>query len=193
MQILDTHKHAIASLSILITVLVLFYAIIIHPAISSRMQFRERYEELQFQLNKLDDSESRYQQLQKDLEQLGSQETDQTGFLENKPEALAAADLQKHIKVLIESSAGDLISTQVVQQKELDIFPHIIVKVHLRGTIEALRNILYRLNTDTRILLVNNLFIQKRNSSGERRGQHGGDQLEVRFDVTGFIYQAAAS
>jgi general secretion pathway protein M len=190
---LNAQKHAAASLSILIAVLVLFYSIIIYPAVSGRMQFQERYEELQFQFSKLGDSKNKSQQLKKELAYLGSQETDKTGFLENKPEALAAADLQKHIKTLIESSEGSLISTQVVQQKEDDIFPQVTVKVHLRGNIEALRNILFRLNTEHPVLLINNLLVQKRHGSGGRRPQRRADQLEVRFDITGFMYQAEAS
>jgi hypothetical protein len=187
---LDPQKHAVASLTILIAVLVMFYATIIHPAISTRLQFQNRVEELQFQFSKLSDSANKSRQLEKELQNLGAQEADKTGFLEHKSEALAAADLQKHIKILVESNEGELISTQVVSQKEIDVFPQVNVKVQLRGNIEALRNILYRLNTEHPVLLINNLLVQSRQVSNGRRAQRRSEQLEVRFDVIGFMYQA---
>jgi len=187
---LDERKHAVISLTILIAGLALFYTVIIQPGLSSRMMFQERYEEIQFQFSKLGDPENKSHQLKNELKKLGSQETDKTGFLENKPEALAAADLQKHIKSLIESNAGEMISTQVVQHKDIDTFPQVTIKVHLRGNIEALRNILYRLNTDLPVLLIDNFLVQARQGSGRGRAQRGADQLEVRFDLTGFMYEA---
>lgn len=189
MPTLDAQKHAAISLTILLTVLGLFYTVIIHPGFSIRMKLKERYEEIQFQFSKLGDPENETRQLKNELKKLGSRETDKTGFLENKPEALAAADLQKHIKTLIESNAGEMISTQVVQLKETDTFPHVTIKVHLRGNIEALRNILYRLNTEQPVLLIDNFLVQARQGSAGRRAQPGADQLEVRFDLTGFMYQ----
>ena len=192
MPTLEPQKHAMLSLAVLITMLVVFYSIVIHPAISARMKYQERHEDLLFQFSKLGDMENRSNQLEIELEKLATQSIDKTGFLDNKPEALAAADLQKHIKTLIELNEGNLISTQVIPQQEVDIFPQVTVKVHLRGNIKALQHILYRLNFDFPVLLVDNLLIQKRHASGGRRAQQGADQLEVRFDITGFIYQDEA-
>lgn len=190
---LDTKMQAVASWTILLAMLLAFYIIIIHPAISARFQFKQRYEELQFQFSKLGNAESKSHQLQMELDRLRAQETDKTGFLENKPDALAAADLQNHIKTLIESSEGNLVSTQVVSQKEVDVFPKVTVKVYLRGSIEALRNVLYQMDSNQPVLIIDNLLIQRRGGSNRRSAQREADQLELRFDVTGFMFESDAS
>jgi len=125
-------QHSTISVLMLLLCLLLLYVILILPAVSGRSDVRERLEVLQFQFAKYDHSAKQIQQLQKELDQLNNLQADQTGFLEEKPEALAAAELQKHIKSLIESNGGNLISTQVVKSDNDDLFPQVTIKVHIR-------------------------------------------------------------
>ncbi len=197
---LNNFQHAVISMGILILILVLLYAVLILPAVSARAEFQDRFEEMQFQYSRFAGSENQLQRLQRELVQLKGMQLNLASFLEEKPQALAAAELQKHIKSLIESNNGNLISTQVIQQKEnTEAFPPVTVKVHMRGNIESLQGILYRLATEHPVLLIDNLFLQTRNIAAsrnlQRRGRvrHGADLIEARFEITGYIFQAETS
>lgn len=194
---LTDFQHAVISMGILILFLVFLYAVLILPVVSARTEFQERFEEMQLQYSKFSDSENKMQGLERELVQLKGMQLNLSGFLEEKSQALAAADLQKHIKNLIETSNGSLISAQVIPQKEKsETFPPITIKVHMRGNIESLQGILYRLATEQPVLLIGNLYLQTRNivapRTPQRRGRtrHGADVIEARFEITGYIFQA---
>lgn len=186
---LNPRQHTAASLAILVLLLLAVYFVLIAPAVKSRSDFQGRFEELQFQYTRLNNSINRMEALRREISQLKKTQPDQGGFLENKPDALAAADLQNTIKNLVSNNDGNLISTQVIMNKDEEIFPDIKLKVHMRGTIEALQKILFELVNNQPVLFMDNILIQSRNTSG-RRVQRDADQLEIRFDVTGYIYKS---
>ena len=171
---LDAKKHGVASAAILVALLILCYAIFVQPAVSSRKQFHQRYDELQFQFSKLGDSNNKATLLKKELDVLGAANADTSGFFEFKQASLAAADIQKHLKTLVESSQASLISTQVIKQLGTDIFPQVTIKVHFRGNTNALKTVLYQLNSERPVLFIDNLLIQSRQRSRGGRAQRGG-------------------
>jgi len=210
---LSNRQHMVMSVGLLLLCLTILYISLIMPALSNRQTFSDRLEELQFQFSKFSRSAAQTDQLKQELEQLKNTETDRAGFLQDKSEALAAADLQKHIKTLIGINGGNVVSTQVIQRRHNDrsaqgymevessrqldneagVFPQVTIKVHMRSDIEALQKTLHQLGTDQMVLLIDNMFIQKRHQARGRRVTRGKDQMEVRFDITGFIYQQGKS
>lgn len=191
---LTQRQHAAASLFVLLALLFSAYIFLISPAISERARFHDRLAELRFQYEKLAHTIGRVDDIRAELERLSSSQPDQTGFLEQKQEALAAADLQKHINSLISVTGGNVISTQVLRSApEETLFPGITIKVHMRGNMESLQELLYRFKTGQPVLLIDNLLIQKRNVSSTRRNQQEDKELDIRFDATGFIYQEPAA
>ena len=165
------------------------------PAFIKRGDFRKEIEELQFQYIRFSKLVEQRDNISKQLEQLKQQKTDTTGFLEDKPESLAAADLQDRIKNIIESKGGNLISTQVVQQESSATFPAVRIRIQMRAGIKALQEITYSLESGEPTLLLDNVYLQKRNRSITRRSafkstaQTMADLIEVRFEVTGYIFQ----
>lgn len=195
MQQNNQRRHALLSLGLLLSVIALLFSVLVLPAINGRLEFHNRLSELQFQYAKFQHIVQQSGALQEELAQLQNAQTDQSGFLEEKPEALAAADLQKQIKTLIDTNGGNLISTQVVKSRagETGVFPEVTIKVHMRSDIEALQKLLYQLASSETVLQVDNLLIQKRRQGGGRRARRDANLLEIRFDTTGYIYQAAIS
>jgi hypothetical protein len=182
-------QHAALSAAILLVLSAVVYVLFIEPAVSGRVEFYNRLDQLQFQYQKLSNAIDKTDALRTEIIALKQDKPDQSGFLEEKVETLAAADLQNRIKNLVSSFDGNLISTQVIQNQEDTIFPEITIKVHMRGDIETLQKLLYELRSSQPVLLVDNLLIQARNVNRRRRIQQNADQLEIRFDITGFIYR----
>ena len=181
-------QHALLAAGLMLVAAGLLYFILVWPSLAGRTIFLERLERLQFQQQKLTETVTLTPFLEKELAVLSGLEIDQSGFLEQKPRDLAAADLQRQLSLLIDAAGGSLVSTQVLPNKEgEDIFPAITMKMRVRGTIESLRRILYRFDTGQPLLFLDNLLVQKRRRSDES-APRDADLLDIRFDVTAFIY-----
>lgn len=182
-------QHALIAAGLVVVAGGLLYFILVWPALAGRTTFHEHLERLQFQQQKLTETVALTPVLEKELAALTGLEIDRSGFLEQNTRDLAAADLQRQLSLLIEESGGSLISSQVLAGTEEDetIFPEITMKLHMRGTITSLREILYKFNTGQPLLFTDNLLIQKR-QRGDGPARQDSDKLDIRFDVTAFIY-----
>ena len=195
----EERQNTVLAAGILIAALLLIYAGIIMPALAKRTEYRQQIEELQFQYDRFDKLVNQRDSIRKQLELLRQQQTDTSGFLENKPESLAAADLQNRIKTIIESKGGSLISTQVVQHDNDATFPDVRIRIQMRADTEALQEVIYALESGQPTLLLDNVYLQKRNVGAVRRSavrtpqEHDAELIEVRFEITGYIFQTAAA
>lgn len=179
-------RQGIYSLGILLLIILGIYVSLIQPAISARSRNAERIENLMFQSAKFALSSQNNDLLKSEIKQLEKQSPSKKGFLEDKAPAIVAADLQKKLKLLIESSGGDLVSTHALSLKEDELFPRVTVKVHMRTDIKALRDVFYQIATNRPLLFTENILIQKRHTNSRKR-QQTDNQIEVRFDVSGYI------
>ncbi len=182
--------HSSISVSLTLLGVGALFFFVVWPALSSRAALQERLQALQLQEQKFGLATLRTPALEKELEELAAREINLEGFLEEKPLALAAADLQQMIGSFVEEAGASLISAQVLQEADNDSpFPAIIVKVNLHGNTDSLHKILYRIDTSRLQLLADNLRVQKRQSGGNP----SVDELGIRFDVTAFIYRPESS
>jgi hypothetical protein len=179
-------RQRIYSLGILFLVILAFYSILIQPAISARIINTERIEDLMFQSSKFSLSSQDSVSLNEEIANLKKQNPDKNNFLENKAPAIVAADLQKKIKALVESSGGNLVSTHALTDGKEKLFSKITVKVHMRTDIKALRGVFYQIAINEPLLFTENILIQK-SRARSRKKQRVDNQIEVRFDVSGYM------
>jgi len=60
----------------------------------------------------------------------------------------------------------------------------------MRGNINTLQETLYALEFATPLLFIDNIIIQNRvKRSASRRNQPNADQLDIRLDVIGYIFE----
>jgi hypothetical protein len=186
---LSNWQHAVISLGILILFVAGLYIILLQPALTARKEYQERIDDYSFQLNKFRDTESKIVDLQKQIERLKKQDPDNGNYLEDKSPSLVAAELQKQLKTLIESNGGYLVSTHVITTADDELFPKVTIKIHMQAEMDTLQAVFYQLAVNKPILFTSNVQIQKRNTSSRRKQANAG-KLEVRFDVTGYIYKS---
>jgi len=181
-------RQGIYSLGILFLVILAFYSVLIQPAMSARIKNTERIEDLMFQSSKFSLSSQEYDLLKEEIANLKKQNPNKNNFLENKAPAIVAADLQKKIKALVESSGGNLVSTHALTDGKEELFSKITVKVHMRTDIDmnALRDVFYQVAINEPLLFIDNILIQKSRAS-RRKKQRAVNQIEVRFDVSGYM------
>jgi len=179
-------RQGLYSLGIFFLTIAVFYILLIQPAISTRSSNAERIEDLLFQSSRFALSGQENDFLKDEIKQLKTQNPSKKDFLEDKAPAIVAADLQKKIKVLVGSSGGNLISTHALTQEKDELFPKITVKVHMRTDMNALREVFYQVAINKPLLFTENVLIQKSRRSSRRR-QQTNNQIEVRFDVSGYM------
>ena len=183
--------HALISLGILFLVLSILFVGLVAPAMTAKNAGNERTENLQLQHARYKSAEQELIQLEKQLEQLLHQYLNhKEDFLEEKQQTLAAADLQQYLKKVIESHAGNLVSTQPITDINKKPFPKVTIKIHMRGNINALQKTLYQLESSRPQLFIDNVIIQRRNPTG-RGKKLNIDQLDIRFDVNGYIFDSS--
>ena len=187
---LSPWQHAALSAGLTLAAGALLLLLLVWPSLSSRAAFHERLDVLRLQQRKFTEAAARSPILEEELAALVGLEINQAGFLAEKLRALAAADLQRLLGSLIEETGGSLVSTQVLPNADNGrIFPKITVKVQLLGSTDTLQRLLYRFGSGQPLLLVDNLLVQQRRR-GDERARRDTNQLEIRFDVSAFIYQS---
>ena len=182
-------QHALLAASLIAVAGGLFYFILVWPALAGRAAFQDHLEGLRFQHQKWTETATLAPILEKELAALSGLEIDTSGFLGQKNRDLAAADLQRRLNLIIEETGGSLISSQVLPatNEDEDLFPEITMKIYMRGNIGSLRDVLESFNTGQPLLFTDNLLVQKK-QRGDEPARQGVDKLDIRFDVTAFIY-----
>ncbi len=179
-------RQGIFSLGILFLVILAFYTVLIQPAISARSKNTERIEDLMLQSSKFTLSSQESDSLKEKIANLKNQNPNKNNFLQNKAPAIVAADLQKKIKALVESSGGNLVSTHALTDGKEELFSKITVKVRMRTDMNALRDVFYQIAISEPLLFTENILIQK-SRARSRKKQRVDNQIEVRFDVSGYM------
>jgi general secretion pathway protein M len=120
---------------------------------------------------------------------------DATGYLEAVDDALAAAELQDRVKVVIEGAGGALRSAQSLRVEPVDGIAAVRragLQVRFIADIESLASILYELETGEPYLFVDALGIREPRRERRRRDDpEGQSQLDVVLDLYGYMRQAA--
>jgi hypothetical protein len=113
-------------------------------------------------------------------------------------DALTGAKIQSTLKELVSESGGRLNSTQILETVEESGFRRIAIRVQMVSDIAALQAIMYRLETMTPYLYIDNVVLRgnaaSRRRQARRRSRRQGvaqktqsdGQLNIRFDVLGY-------
>lgn len=183
----STQRWLALALLILVLLLVIFIAIV--PLISTGMDYYDQKQELAFRLQRSKKIVARKDSVIENIERIKQQYQSQNYFSTRDTVALASADLQKFIKTAISQAGGQLTSTQVLPVNSKKGFNQITVKVRMSGDIEAVRSILYEIESSVPVMIVNQIDIRpvrgKRNR--KTRKVEPSNKLNVNFQVVGFM------
>ncbi len=183
-------QHIVFSVGLTIVLGGLIFFVLILPALMNRQAVSQRMETLQSQYLTFTRAAASNEILQTELEQLADLKINEDGFFQDKTRSLAAADLQQLIQTLVREAGGYIISAQVLPERENEnVFPEIVVNVHLRGSLEVLQQLLYSMTLSSPLLFVDNLLVQYYDGASDYDEDDGADELEVHLDVAAYIYR----
>lgn len=173
--------HAIISISLLLIMPGLVYLLIIYPALQERSENKQRLDSLSHQVQEFARANASIDSLKQQIQQLETMDIDAGGFLQASSNTLAAAEMQNLLKTMLEQNNANLVSAQVMNENKEELYPRITIRAFVKTDIEGLRNMLYALSTNSPLLIVDNINIQK------RQGSQTDDLLDIRFEISGYI------
>ncbi len=164
------------------------------PLFNTWLDYREQKETLLFRLQRQQTIAARRDSVAQNLDFLHEQFQQQGYLSDSDTESLASAELQNIIKTAVTDAGGQLTSTQGLPGKTEDGFMRILVKVRMSCSREALRAVLYALETNVPLLLIDQLDISPVRGARNRSNNklEPSSQLNVSFQVVSFMRAKAS-
>ncbi len=177
------------AVGLLIFVVLLFAAVIIAPIVNKGLELNETKETLAFNLQKYERILAGKNSVVANIEGIKQQHEEQGYFNSQGTSALASAEMQEFIKQAIVQAGGQLSSTQVLPSSKKDNFNRITVSVRMTGNIEVLRSVLYKLETATPLIVIDQMDIRPMRSIRNRitRQIEPSNGLNINFQAIGFM------
>jgi len=137
--------------------------------------------------------------LQTELERVRNNKELEDLYFDAKTPALAGAELQREIQKMVASAGGQVTSTQLLPSAEDEQPPKVRVRTQIKGTTNALLDVLYQIEQARPFIFVDQLSVRtsarrtvaKRNrrTRGARRpirNRSPSGQLTIRLDLFGY-------
>jgi len=173
---------------LLVLVLVLGLALIM-PVINKNKQLAQEQESLSFRLRQYQKILAQKEAIAESMATIEEQQANQTYFNSQDTDALASAEMQETIKKAIEEAGGQLSSTQTTPVATHNGFSRITVRVRMTGDSEALRSVLYKLETATPLIVIDQLDIRPLRSirNPVTRQIEASNHLNINFQAVSFM------
>lgn len=177
------------ALGILFSMIVVLAAAIFIPWYSSLNETLDDIDEQIFRIK-------RYQKIIASREEVlskvehGREEINALGYIYTQgTSSLAAAELQKRLKEIVQRAEGELTSTQVLPNKTQDNLVRIAVKLKLTGDMEMLKSLLYEIDLEKPLINIDEISIipkrGKRNRKTRKIEESG--ELTVTLEVSSYM------
>lgn len=186
---LNEQQQRWLAVGLLVLVVVFVLTLLIGPIVSQGLEHNENKQDLAFRLKRFNQVVSSKDAVLGKIFEAKEQFQAQGYFSTQETESLASAELQNFLKKAISNAAGQLTSTQVLPRKDQGAFNRIAIKVRMTGDMEALRSVLYEIETAKPLILVEQLDIRpargKRNRITKKIEVTG--KLNINFQVSSFM------
>ncbi len=193
---LDANMNRWAGLLVLLLVMVIVYFMFFHNFIVEHAGLNESIDELNSSRQKYINQAAKAPALKTKLKEVKQQVGSNDEFLKAETKNLGNAELTSLFKNVfneqgVERDVCQIISQQPTQDRDLDQFEKIVLRVRMRCQYEVFAKILASLEENTPSLFINDLRLEARNVSRYRR--KGADaaptveNLEVRFELYAYL------
>ena len=181
------------AVGLLLALISLIGFIIILPLVNQGLALYEEKNALGFRFEQYERILARKQSVIDEMEALKEKFADQNYLSTQNTSALASADLQEMIKQAIVEAGGQLSSTKGLPIVIKNNFQHIPINVRMTGNSEVLRAVLYKIETATPLVVVEQIDI--RPMRGVRnKVTHKIDpsnELSINFQAISFMKKPA--
>ncbi len=177
------------AVGLLMMVLLLIGMALIVPVVSKGLALNESKNALIFRLQQYQRILAKKDSVVAEMAAIKEQHDEQGYFNSQETDALASAEMQNFIKKTIVDAGGQLSSTQAIPVSVKDGFSRITVRVRMTGNSEVLRAVLYKIETSTPLIIIDQIDIRpmrsKRNMATHKI--EPSNDLNVNFQAVSFM------
>ncbi|TAL48637.1 MAG: general secretion pathway protein GspM [Methylovulum sp.] len=181
------------AVGLLIIVLLVAGMLLVAPVVSKGLALNEAKNTLVFRLQQYERILAKKDSVIAGIDNIKGQHDEQGYFNSQETDALASADMQNFIKKTIVDAGGQLSSTQAIPVSVKDGFSRITVRVRMTGNSEVLRAVLYKIETSTPLIIIDQIDIRpmrgKRNMTTHKI--EPSNDLNVNFQAVSFMRKPA--
>lgn len=134
--------------------------------------------------------------LLRSLEVVRSNPALQGALMSASTPTLAAAQLQQQLKATVETAGGSMVSSQVLDGQPDGTFVKVRVNVRMTLSVAQLQQVLYEIESQRPVLMVDELLILSRsrsNRSSRRKKVQVKTNLDVRAQLAGYMTAAGSA
>jgi general secretion pathway protein M len=181
------------AVGLLAALLLIVIAAVFVPAIGKWIELREEKDQLAIKLRQYERILAGKDAVIKNMGAVKEAIQEQNYFNSQNTEALASAEVQEFIKKAVVDAGGRLSSTQALPVKSKDKFSLLTVSVRMTGTSEVLRSVLYRLETSTPLIIIDQLDIRPLRGVRNRQTRQieQTNDLNINFQAVSFMRKKA--
>ena len=175
------------------------YLVGFHWFVVRHMELSEEIGLLEQQVARFKAAVERRPQLETQLDRLQTERLDSALFLPESNFNTAAAGINRRLREIINTEAENaelcsIVATTNRPDQEPERFEQVTVHVRMNCPLPDLVKVLYELENSVPLIFVDNLMINQR-VPADRAGQRGTTnygQIDVRFDMYGFLTEQAS-
>lgn len=193
MQVIPDQKNSKTTALLLLAIAVLLiYLVFFHWFVMRHKEYAEEIGGLRDQLARFQTVAAQRSDLQERLGKIRGSQEDAGLFLDDPSFDEAAATISGSIGDMVRMHADDscqIVSRQPVRARVQERFEKITVNVRMRCNAEDFLKILYAMETNIPLMLVDDLNIIRPRTRARSRNQQGSTQgaLDIRFNVSGYL------
>jgi len=182
------------AVALLVAVLLVVILLLIVPLVNNWLELNETKQSLAFRLQKYERILANKESVLAGVANINEQHQEQGYFNSQGTDALASAEMQEFIKKAIVDAGGQLSSTQSIPVTDKGDFTRITVRVRMTGNSEVLRSVLYKIETATPLIIIDQIDIRpvrgRRNVT--TRQIQLSNELSVNFQAVTFMRKKPA-
>ena len=181
------------ALVLLIAVVLVIILVVIVPVVNKKMELNEAKNNLVFRLQQYERILAKKDAVIASMANIKQQHDEQGYFNSQNTDALASAEMQEFIKKTIVEAGGQLSSTQALPVSNKGKFSRITVRVRMTGNSEVLRAVLYKIETSTPLIIIDQIDIRPMRGKRNRTSRQieSSNELNVNFQAVSFMRKPA--
>jgi general secretion pathway protein M len=181
------------ALGLLIVVVLVIILVVIVPVVNKKMELNETKNNLVFRVQQYERILAKKDAVIASMANIKQQHDEQGYFNSQNTDALASAEMQEFIKKTIVEAGGQLSSTQALPVSNKGKFSRITVRVRMTGNSEVLRAVLYKIETSTPLIIIDQIDIRPMRGKRNRTSRQieSSNELNVNFQAVSFMRKPA--
>jgi len=190
-QLTINQNKNLAVVLLLVTIFLLLWLFIVPLWLDGRM-YTSKADDLKFKLAKYEQAVRNEPQLKKKYADVLHQLTEAKLFYTGVASGVAAAKVQSAIREAVEKSNGNLISTQILAEKNTEHFIKIAISLRLSGSDKVLQMLLYELETLRPLLKVEKVVITSKRIPNKQRLNNQKVMnlpLNITLEISSYLLQ----